>query len=131
MLKSQGPENWSRGRPGNFPRVAEHGPKYANFPLALGMDPGHLRFAYRAPLASDGRGPLVFLVRLKPQSGNSPLPPGFAHSPAEKRIERAPIKAGLGRAQTRVLRRKARFCAKTPGFALKKGPKKATALLRP
>ena len=36
---------------------------------ALGIDPGYLRFAYRAPLASDGRGPpVVFLVRLTPRA---------------------------------------------------------------
>ena len=34
--------------------------------LALGVDPGYLRFAYRVPLASDGRGPVVFLGRRNP-----------------------------------------------------------------
>ena len=28
--------------------------------LSLGIDPGYTRFAYRVPLASDGRGPVVF-----------------------------------------------------------------------
>ena len=43
---------------------------------ALDRDPGHLRFANRDPLASDGWGPVVFLVRLKP----SLRPPG-CHTP--------------------------------------------------
>ena len=37
------------------------------------VDPGYLRFAYRAPLASDGRGPVVSLVRLKPLHATRPL----------------------------------------------------------
>ena len=42
----------------------------------LAIDPGYLRFAYRAPLASDGRGPVVFLVRFKPLHATRPLVPG-------------------------------------------------------
>ena len=44
---------------------------------ALGIDPGYLRFAYRAPLAPDARGPEIFLVRLKALRATRPLvPPG-------------------------------------------------------
>ena len=43
---------------------------------ALEIDPGHLRFAYRAPLASDGRGSVIFLVRLKPLDDTRPLVTG-------------------------------------------------------
>ena len=46
---------------------------------ALAIDPGDLRFAYRAPLASDGRGPVVFLVRLRPRA-ETPVFPSWHHS---------------------------------------------------
>ena len=43
--------------------------------VALAIDPDYLRFVYRAPLASDGRGPVVFLVRLGPLHATCPLVP--------------------------------------------------------
>ena len=50
---------------------------------ALAIDPGDLRFAYRAPLASDGRGPVVFLVRLRPRA-ETPVFPSWHHSNSAK-----------------------------------------------
>ena len=43
--------------------------------LCSGYRPGYLRFAYRAPLAPNGRGPVVFLVHLKPLDATRHLVP--------------------------------------------------------
>ena len=64
------------------------------------------------------------------QSGNS----RFCSFPRRKKIERAPIKAACDvpkpSAQTRVLRRRTPFfCVGNSGFALKKGPQKASAVM--
>ena len=66
----------------------------ASFP-ALAIDPGYLRLAYRAPLASGGRGPVVFLVRLKPLNAARPLVPGRRCARKKKRNTATPPRFAL------------------------------------